>query len=255
MTEKQLEEKSWASIFDDFVSNPPTASVFRLYLLSFLIWNESAILYLAFHNQSMYDKLKNFYEFIPFHSEWSLYFGPLIPFTIIFLIVFLPIIKVDNSRKSLYDIVFYLHQTNLKKRYAATTETLVIKSAQIDKQIEVATKNEKLIETEKIAETNERNQWLEEYESFKIRTALYSIFIELAKKINSNKISFFHNDNYTWTMDRENFKVETAVMRVFSEELELILIDQKTDYDSNHYLSLTKKGLYFFEQYINSLEH
>lgn len=243
-------EKSWAGIFDDFVTNPPTASIFRLYLLSFLIWNESAILYLTFHNQSMWDKLKNVYEFVPFHNEWSLYFGPFIPFTIIALIVFLPVpfLIVDKKSRSFYDFLFFKHQTNLRRRLYAEADVLTAKTTQLQKKIEVVQK------TEELNETNEQKEWLGEYESFKLRRAIYDDFIKLAKILNQKRPVSFYNSNNQWIAVNINFSIETAIIRVFTQELHLVLIDLESDNSSHHYISLTKKGMYFYNQYINSLE-
>lgn len=142
--------QSWSGIFNDFISNPPTASVFRLYLLSLLIWNESAILYLAFHNQSMYDKLKNFYEFVPYpHNVYSLYLGPLIPLTIIYLIVFYKIryLKVNNETKSVYDYLFYKHQTSLENRLRKETAVVNAQAAKLESEIKLNENKEKLEES------------------------------------------------------------------------------------------------------------
>jgi hypothetical protein len=243
MENKQKDDKSWAGIFDDFVSNPPTASVFRLYLLSFLIWNESAILYLTFHNQSMWDKLKNVYEFVPFHNEWSLYFGPFIPFMVIYIIVFLPVpfLKVEKEWKSFYDFLFFKHQTNLKRRLYAATDVLEAKSTQLEKQIEVVEK------TEQLNETSERKGWLEEYEAFKLRTAIYSDFIKLSKIITTRKNAVFVERNNGWEGIGLNFQIQTPVLEIL-DHLGLILKDRQSYSNSNYYMSLTRKGKFFFEE-------
>ncbi len=81
----------------NFLETPPTSSIFRLYLLSFIIWNKGVMLYILFGSADMADKLAvvNFGKYVPHFyqvSGWqtfiSMYLGPLIIFILIYGIVF-----------------------------------------------------------------------------------------------------------------------------------------------------------------------
>ena len=91
-------QRNWASIFDDFLNLPPTGSLFRLYLLCFLIWNKKVIIYLFSGDDLIRNRLNNLYEFVPnlffLGGLWSMYFGPVLLLILIISITFIKCVPV-----------------------------------------------------------------------------------------------------------------------------------------------------------------
>lgn len=153
-------EKNWAAVFDDFMG-PPTASVFRLYFLSFILWNKKVLLYLFFHDASMWDKLHNIYEFVPFYSSVQSYYlqstfgfilmygGPLLLAWILYGITHYPVCK--KIEFSLYNSIFIKNISSKMIRAQYESELR-------EKEIENLNLNQKKTDIESKIKNIEKNE-------------------------------------------------------------------------------------------------
>lgn len=161
-TNTAIEKISWAGIFETFLNSPPTSSVFRLYLLSFIIWNKGVLLYIFFAKADMADKLAfgNWSKYVLFQScktvntcEVSklsifiiMHLIPLLIALIICLIVF-----GYKKFPSIYSLVYKEHIKAEKDRLSDEIEVLEKRkertekeSSVVDEEIKTENKKEEL---------------------------------------------------------------------------------------------------------------
>lgn len=249
-------EKNWAGIFDDFLNQPPTFSLFRLYLLCFVIWNKKVILYLAFHNQSMWDKLNNMYEFVPFlHGCFSMYFGPILLMFIIYCIVFfrwLPFSVTKEEKESLFYYFVTLHLKSKKREIKETGEIFEEKIKTLEKA-KTFEKSSEIFDRE-----SEQKKWEFEYEEFKGRPFMQYLY-DLSRVVRSSyydkgAVFILNSGIYVYKItDNDEVRIPRDDLEVMQSGMKLVFIDSvpKNGYQGIQAIrpSLTMKGKFFCEKY------
>lgn len=191
--QSEQKNKSWADIFNDFLNSPPTSSIFRLYLLSFCIWNKGIILYILLGSADMGEKLAfiNWSKFVPFYDPIdsiyyaysSLYLGPLIIVILIFILVFGIKITLFSFKikeiPSLYYIVYRKHIEAEKTKLNDEMEVTEMKTELIAKQLKNEGGQRKLTSIKErpkpeISSTGENYE--ESYKKFR-KTSFFADFI------------------------------------------------------------------------------
>jgi hypothetical protein len=103
--------------FKDFFETPPTQSLFRLYLLSFIIYNKSLILYILFSSIDMSEKLKyynfSYYIFYSEHAYISMYIGPAVISIFLYLVSLYRFIDVSGNKVSIF---YWLKYKNIEQQ-------------------------------------------------------------------------------------------------------------------------------------------
>lgn len=208
----ELNNKSWSDIFDEFLSSPPTSSIFRLYLLSFCLWNKSVILYIFFGSADMGDKLAflNWSKFIPFYNSTDsvyyaylfLYLGPLIVSALIFILVFgIKTLKIPS-------IYYMIYRKHSKAEKIKLDEEILIedkKAIIIDAKIKNETGQRKLSsikEQSKPEIISDGENYEEAYKKFR-KTSFFTHFTATYKQIYYDKKNNFRHGDLVNTFNRD----------------------------------------------------
>jgi hypothetical protein len=256
VAEKELknekkEEVSWAGMVDHFLKTPPTESIFRLYLLSFVLWNKGVILYILFGNADMADKLAivNWRKYVYVTDEGSifsvnvsLYLGPMILALFIYYLVFSKIKRIGEI--SLYDYLF-------KKHHTAELDRLKVEKDIAEKEIEVEDKKKEVIEKRveniisekktkeelyKSAPVPEDPKWKEDYEFFK-KTNHFFLFGDMITDI-------FYSEKNAFEEPSNKYYVHSRYVGIFKYLVIDACIDKKNDY-----YFFSDKGKFFIKMY------
>jgi hypothetical protein len=262
-THFKKEEKTLVGIFNDFLNTPPTASFFRLYILSFVAWNKSVILYILFDNNTMGYKLKNWGTFVVNFSTdshifntFSLYIGPLLVAYIFYFISLSKIFPVKLGLKkfvfekkySLYyllkniDRVQYLQYLDDKKEVTKAEQEAV--QAEI-KAIKAIEKLEKIKPDLKIPEPVPKDpEWKKDWEDFK-KTSYHSSSTYFNRFILEYRDSI---NNIKMNEDRvRNSFPETYLFNLVTYFAKIKTLDF-SDSDSES-IVLNNKGKYLIDMY------
>jgi hypothetical protein len=260
--EVKIIDKNWAGIFDDFLNQPPTFSLFRLYILCFVLWNKKVILYLAFHNQSMWDKLHNMYEFVPFFkkdAEWlnwvSMYIYPIGLMVIIYFIVLLRWLPTEGNEKNKESLFYYFVTLHLKSKKREIKETREVLDEKI-KTLEKAKTFEK--SSEIFDRESEQKKWEFEYEEFKGRPFMQYLY-DLSRVVQSSyydkgAVFILNSSIYVYKItDNDEVRIPRDDLEVMQSGMKLVFIDSvpKNGYQGIQAIrpSLTMKGKFFCEKY------
>lgn len=260
----------WSEVIGNFLNEPPTASIFRLYILCFILWNEKLILYIIFSKTDMASKLLYGYSWMIHFNYWlgswpelSMYFGPMILMLIIYFIVLFPIFRNSRGEKeSLFYYLLNLHLDYAKKERKTKNNELLSKAKddvdllktisrlEEEKSIIKTESDKRIFELTEEADKNKKNKKiLEQFEEFELRKASFKIFIELAYYVRRNDIIKEFNlllSSSDYEHNGKKFKQKTI------DELRnngLVIVDT-VDYNSTkYYIDLTKKGIDFLNIY------
>jgi|GEM_PF-5051959 len=264
--QSELKNKSWADIFNDFLNSPPTSSIFRLYLLSFCIWNKGIILYILLGSADMGEKLAfiNWSKFVPlydpidsiYYAYSSLYLGPLIIVILIFILVFGIKITVFGFKikeiPSLYYIVYHKHVEAEKTKLNDEIKVTEKKTKLIAEQLknEVSQQELTLIkEQSKPPEISSNGEKYEKsYKKFK-RTSFFTDFIEHYVNVYYDKKNDFSYADLT-----NNFQRELVQFLLTDECFSYIgtnkVASMETLNEPNNYrLKFNNKGEYYIKYF------
>jgi len=271
--QSELKNKSWADIFNDFLNSPPTSSIFRLYLLSFCIWNKGIILYILLGSADMGEKLAfiNWSKFVPFYDPIdyiyyaysSLYLGPLIIVILIFILVFGIKITVFGIKitvfgfnikeiPSLYYIVYHKHVEAEKTKLNDEKEVTEMKTELIAKQLKNKASQQELTlikEQSKPPEINSTGENYEEsYKKFR-KTSFFTYFI--GRYVN---VYYDKKNNFSYADLMNNFRHELVQFLLSDECFSHIGTNKVASMETlnepnNDRLKFNNKGEYYIKYF------
>ncbi len=258
MSESQIvdKNKSWADLMYDFLNSPPTSSVFRVYILSFILWNKGIILYIFFGRADIADKLvysnwskytalpdfikNNTYLFLEKINIYvSIYLIPVFISAIIYSIVFKKFNSFDE--KSLYDFLYAKHKDAEIARNKKEVEVIKSENAILSEEVKKKTAEINRSQLEKIIkETDPTIQWIRDYQKFKVLNFSYK-FDKIIESYYEKNAKVKEKNNFSGEVQ---FEIPKDIL-AYCHSNGIIEIDQKEDK-----ISVTNKGKYFIKKFL-----
>lgn len=254
--------KSWSGIVDDFLNFPPTSSIFRLYLLSFVIWNKGVILYIMFGNADMGDKLAfiNWGKFVIFSdlclsqsilgivvTYISFYFGPILLGMVLCVLVF--------GFKKIPSLYYLLHSKHIDIKRRLINEQGEVQKKELDlvsQGIEIQEKKEQLVlkkEQGKPVLKPGSDDFEKGYKNFK-KTSFFEMFTGRYKRIFYDKRNTFTYSDLSGLFPQAliDFLIQEKVFTYVSNDHNYFDL-ASSNAPGNELIKFNEKGEYYIRYY------